>query len=78
MGSDEQRTFLIPVGVSDLLTTIELKLISLATQSNSWANILAQVSRKRRVTVDRSLLPVTVVHRSTVQFNPTIHKRSNY
>ncbi|CAF4419009.1 unnamed protein product, partial [Rotaria sp. Silwood2] len=28
--------------VSDLLTTIETKLISLAVQSNSWANILAQ------------------------------------
>ncbi len=32
------------LGVSDLLTTIESKLISLAIQSNSWANILAQVS----------------------------------
>ncbi|CAF4025039.1 unnamed protein product [Rotaria sp. Silwood2] len=30
--------------VSDLLTTIETKLISLAVQSNSWANILAQWS----------------------------------
>jgi hypothetical protein len=30
-------------GVSDLLITIETKLISLAIQSNSWANILAQV-----------------------------------
>ncbi|CAF4240807.1 unnamed protein product, partial [Rotaria sordida] len=28
--------------VSDLLTTIETKLISLAIQSHSWANILAQ------------------------------------
>ncbi|CAF1985037.1 unnamed protein product [Rotaria magnacalcarata] len=28
--------------VSDLLTTIEMKLTSLAIQSNSWANILAQ------------------------------------
>jgi hypothetical protein len=35
------------IGVTDLLTTIESKLISLAIESNSWANILAKVILKK-------------------------------
>ena len=40
---DSRNSFVIHLAVNDLLTTIESKLISLASQSNNWANILAQV-----------------------------------